>query len=176
MTGDRGCALACVPPAQHCIFGLSAFRPPLTRVSQDTHDGYPHRFSPMRAFRQLPLPKADASQNGFHPAYALSCKMAWRNSFFYAAFKMRWRSLAAFSRVGWERRCRFPVDAHRIPRENRFVIKPLVKKNINHKLIDLTPDSWYCFSAVQERLLPVDPVNTSYAILFTSSRIRFFFT
>ena len=80
LTGDRSCALVCVPPAQHCIFCLSAFRRPLARVPQGTHAGYPRPFSPMRAFRQLPLPKADASQNGFHPVYALSCRMAWRNS------------------------------------------------------------------------------------------------
>ena len=81
LTGDRVCALVRVPPAQHCIFCLSAFRCPLARVSQGTHAGYPRPFSPMRAFRQLPLPKADASQNGFHPAYALSCRIARRNSF-----------------------------------------------------------------------------------------------
>ncbi len=130
MTGDRGCALACVPPAQHCIFRLSAFRPPLTRVPQGTDDGYPHCFSPMRAFRQLPLPKADASQNGFHPVYALSCKMAWRNSFLLCGFQGALEEPATFSRVGWDRHCRFPVDAHRIPRKNRFVIKPVVEKNV----------------------------------------------
>ena len=79
-TGGRNCALVRVPPAQHCIFCLSTFRCRFTPVPQGTGAGYPRRFSPMRAFRQLPLPKADASQNGFHPALALSCRMAWRNS------------------------------------------------------------------------------------------------
>ena len=78
--GDRSRALVRVPPAQHCIFCLSTFRCRFAPVSQGTGAGYPRRFSPMRAFRQLPLPKADASQNGFHPAYALSCGIAWRNS------------------------------------------------------------------------------------------------
>ena len=44
--------------------------------------GIPGAFPQCGRSEQLPLPKADASQNGFHPAYALSCKMAWRNSFF----------------------------------------------------------------------------------------------
>ena len=64
-----------------------AFRWPLARPLQGTGAGYPRRFSPMRAFRQLHLPKADASQNGFHPAYALSCQMAWRNSFLLCGFQ-----------------------------------------------------------------------------------------
>ena len=115
MTGGGGRALVCVPPAQHCIFCLSAFRCPLARVPQGTDAGYPRRFSPMRAFRQLPLPKACASQNGFHPAYALRCKMVWRNSFAYFAFKVR-------------RRLAFPADALIIARGGGAVIKLLVYK------------------------------------------------
>ena len=89
LTGDRGCALVRVPPAQLCIFCLPTFRRPLTRVPQGTDSRYPRCFSPMRTFRRLPPPKVCASQNGFHPAYALSCKMAWRNSLYYAVVKLR---------------------------------------------------------------------------------------
>lgn len=85
--GDRSCALVRVPPAQHCIFCFSTFRCRFTPVPQGTPAGYPRRFSPMRTFQQLPLLKADASQNGFHPAYALSCRMAWRNSLSYEVYK-----------------------------------------------------------------------------------------
>ncbi len=47
--------------------------------------GYSHRVSPVLfpnagISDNFQLSKADASQNGFHPAYALSCRMAWRNS------------------------------------------------------------------------------------------------
>lgn len=129
MTGDGSCALICVPPAQHCIFRLSAFRPPLTRVPQGTDDGYPHRFSPMRAFRQLPLPKADASQNGFHPAYALSCKMAWRNSFLLCGYQDALEGACGLLRsAGGIRVSVFPADAHRITRKTEGVIKLAVEK------------------------------------------------
>ena len=86
LTGGRDCALVRVPPARHCIFCLSAFLLPIARGVKGTGTGYPRCFSPMRVFRQLPLPKTDASQNGFHPAYALSCSMAWRSSLHYILF------------------------------------------------------------------------------------------
>ena len=79
--GDRCFALVCIPPAQHRIFRLPTFRPTLARGPQGTGVGYPRRFSPMRTFRLFRQPKVDASQSGFHPVYALSCRMAWRDSF-----------------------------------------------------------------------------------------------
>lgn len=129
MTGDRGCALVCVPPARHCIFCLSAFCHPLTRVPQGTGSGYPRGFSLMRAFRQLPLPKADASQNGFHPAYALSCKMAWRNSLFAMRLSRCAGGACGLLRsASGLRVAAFPADAHRITRKSAAVIKPVVEK------------------------------------------------
>ena len=118
LTGDRDCALVCVPPAQHCIFCLSAFRRPLARVPQGTHAGYSRPFSPMRTFRQLPLPKAGASQNGFHPAYALSCGKAWRNSFSVRLSRC-FQALAPGVR-------RFPGDRHSLTHPKGIVIKPMV--------------------------------------------------
>ena len=123
LTGGRDCALVRVPPARHCIFCLSAFRRPLARVSQGTHAGYPLRFSPMRTFRHLPMPKADASQNGFHPAYALSCGLAWRNSLSNVDLS-RYPCPVRGPPPGRPRRSPFGTD--RITRFAAFVIKPLV--------------------------------------------------
>ena len=67
LAGDRHCALICIPPARHRIFCPSAFR----------------------SFRQLPLPKASASQSGFHPAYALRSRMSRRNSLHYPIFSFQ---------------------------------------------------------------------------------------
>ena len=89
LAGDRHCALICVPPARHRILCLSAFRYMLTHIPQGTGTGYPRRFSPMQAFRQLPLPKASASQSGFHPAYALRSRMSRRNSLHYPIFSFQ---------------------------------------------------------------------------------------
>lgn len=58
-------------------------------IPQGTGTGYPRRFSPMQAFRQLPLPKASASQNGFHPAYALRSGITRRNSLQYSLFNFQ---------------------------------------------------------------------------------------
>ena len=55
-------------------------------IPQGTGTGHPRCFSPMQAFRQLPLPKASASQSGFHPAYALRSRMSRRNSLHYSIF------------------------------------------------------------------------------------------
>ena len=116
-------ALVRVLPARHCIFCLLAFRGRLAPAPQGTHAGYPRRFSPMRAFQQLPLPKAVVSRNGFHPAYAPSCRMVWRNPLSCLKLSIS----AAFPAIRRDGHCLFPSGKHRLPRNAAPVIKPVVE-------------------------------------------------
>ena len=88
LTGDRVCALVRVPPAQHCIFCLSAFRCPLARVSQGTHAGYPRPFSPMRAFRQLPLRESRRLSERFSSRLCTELQNSPEELVFCSAVKM----------------------------------------------------------------------------------------
>ena len=130
MTGDKSCALACVPPAQHCIFCLSAFCCPLTRVSQGTDSGYPQSFSPMRAFRTAPTAESRRLSELFSSRLCTELQNGLEELVIcYAAFKMRWRRSCGPLRFrGWAIVSVFPADVHRIAQGSSSVIKPVVEK------------------------------------------------